>query len=134
MSMHELFDSSNEFYYVDRETIDGIKRTVIYPLGYFYCAGNSVTDNPDQIYRFEEHAQMPITLERLKACGYNVEQDEDFQCRCGDAMYDLTYEEACAKLVDLMEEMGSRSHCVPLPLVNDTMKAGLYYDGVGLIW
>lgn len=128
--LDRVLDSTSDFYSVEYDHGE----MIVTPLGYIYCAGCSVTDDPTQIYRWEEYHPMVFSIEDLRECGFDPEQDEDFQCRKGDYMTDLSRPLACEKLLELMAEMGSERHCVPYDRIEEGLEAGLYYNGTGLIW
>ena len=135
MNLDNILDSTKDFYYVDYEERDGKRTLIVYPLGYIYCSGSSIVDgNPDKIYRWNEYSGIDFTLKKLWQCNYDPDEDEDFQCRNGDRIEDLTHAEACEKLLELMCEMENEKHCVPYDALENDVPAGLYYNGDGLIW
>ena len=130
-ALNKLLENSKDFYYIEYEGSEMLIR----PYGYFYCAGGSVTDDPEQIYRFEEYDRLVFTHKEFWECNYRLDEDNDkYMCRRGDLMYDLSGTEAKAMLLDLMDEMGSARRCVPYDCIEEGMEPGLYYDGPSLLW
>jgi len=129
-ALKNILDSTPDFYYVGYEGGE----LVVRPYGYIYCAHCSVTDDPEQIYRWEEYDRLAFTLEELRECGFDYEETEKYECRRGDLMEDLTYEQACAKLLEMLYEMGSSRHELPLDSLEDGVEPGLYCNGSILGW
>lgn len=75
--------------------IDENHTKYVHFLGYGYCAEDSVTDDPEEIYRFVYYTYFYVPLAEVLERGFgNVEGDDS--CECKQYIDDCT-EESCLK-------------------------------------